>query len=152
MGRSRLEREVLMGAHEGSEHAGRAEERGICDTTLEQFRADVIRLSHVDEGDTFPRSWKCGECAAGCTTYSTGGCGHAMRPRPARHARPAGNSGTPPAPPLVSPALRSPPREPRPAPASSPATAPGPSVSGMGAAQHGNLVPQHEQFDILGRR
>jgi hypothetical protein len=24
--------------------------------------------------------------------------------------------------------------------------------SGMGAAQHGNLVPQHEQFEVLGRR
>jgi hypothetical protein len=23
---------------------------------------------------------------------------------------------------------------------------------GMGAAQHGNLVPQHEQLDVLGRR
>ena len=22
---------------------------------------------------------------------------------------------------------------------------------GLGAAQHGNLVPQHEQFDVLGR-
>jgi hypothetical protein len=24
--------------------------------------------------------------------------------------------------------------------------------SGMGAAQHGNLVPQHEQLDVLGCR
>jgi hypothetical protein len=23
---------------------------------------------------------------------------------------------------------------------------------GLGAAQHGNLVPQHEQLDVLGRR
>lgn len=55
MGRSHVEREVLMGAHEGSEHAGRAEERGIGDTTLEQLRADVVRLSHeLMTGDTFP--------------------------------------------------------------------------------------------------
>jgi transcriptional regulator with XRE-family HTH domain len=45
IGGSTVEREVLMAAHEGSEYAERAEERGIGDATLEQLRADVIRLS-----------------------------------------------------------------------------------------------------------
>jgi hypothetical protein len=45
MGDSTVEREVLMAAHEGSEHAERAEQRGIGEATLEQMRADVIRLS-----------------------------------------------------------------------------------------------------------
>jgi transcriptional regulator with XRE-family HTH domain len=45
MGSSTVRQEVLMGAHEGSEHASRAEQRGIGDMTLEQFRADVMRLS-----------------------------------------------------------------------------------------------------------
>jgi hypothetical protein len=45
MGSSTVRQEVLMGAHEGSEHASRAEERGIGDMTLGQFRADVMRLS-----------------------------------------------------------------------------------------------------------
>jgi hypothetical protein len=44
-GSSMIEREVLMAAHEGSEYAGHAEERGTGDITLEQFRADVTRLS-----------------------------------------------------------------------------------------------------------
>jgi hypothetical protein len=52
---SGIEREVLMTAHEGSEHAERAEQRGIGDATLEQFRADVIRLSHdYMTGEPFP--------------------------------------------------------------------------------------------------
>jgi transcriptional regulator with XRE-family HTH domain len=40
-----IRREVLMAAHEGSEHAERAEQRGIGEATLEQFRADTRRLS-----------------------------------------------------------------------------------------------------------
>jgi len=40
-----ITREVLMAAHESSEHAERAEHREIGDATLEQLRADVIRLS-----------------------------------------------------------------------------------------------------------
>lgn len=44
-GASAIRREVLMAAHEGSEHAERAEQRGIGEATLEQFRADVIQLS-----------------------------------------------------------------------------------------------------------
>jgi hypothetical protein len=38
-------REVLMAAHDGSDRAGQAEQRGIGDTALEQFRADVTRVS-----------------------------------------------------------------------------------------------------------
>ena len=34
-----------MAAHEGSDHAEQAERRDIGDATLEQFRADLIRLS-----------------------------------------------------------------------------------------------------------
>jgi tetratricopeptide (TPR) repeat protein len=40
-----IEREVLMTAHEGSEHAEQAEQRDIGDATLEQLHADVVRLS-----------------------------------------------------------------------------------------------------------
>src|SRR5690242_157783 len=40
-----IRREVLMAAHEGSEHAERAEQRGIGEATLEQFRADTASLS-----------------------------------------------------------------------------------------------------------
>jgi transcriptional regulator with XRE-family HTH domain len=39
-------REVLVAAHEGSERAEQAEQRGVGDSTVEQFRADVTRLSH----------------------------------------------------------------------------------------------------------
>jgi hypothetical protein len=45
VGASAIRREVLMAAHEGSEHAERAEPRGIGEATLEQFRADVTSLS-----------------------------------------------------------------------------------------------------------
>ncbi len=55
MGDSAIRREVLMAAHEGSEHAGQAEQRGIGDATLEQFRADVTRLSReYMTGEPFP--------------------------------------------------------------------------------------------------
>jgi len=40
-----IEREVLMVAHESSDHAERAERRDIGEATLEQLRADVVRLS-----------------------------------------------------------------------------------------------------------
>lgn len=54
-GETMVEREVLMAAHEGSEHAARAEQRGIGDATLEQFRADVTRLSRESmTGEPFP--------------------------------------------------------------------------------------------------
>jgi hypothetical protein len=49
------EREVIMAAHEGSEHAERAERRDLGEATLEQFRADVVRLSHnYMTGEPFP--------------------------------------------------------------------------------------------------
>ena len=46
MNGSWIGREVEMAAHDGSEHAERAEQRDIGDATLEQLRSDVIRLSH----------------------------------------------------------------------------------------------------------
>jgi len=45
LGEFSVEREVLMAAHEGSEHAERAERRDIGPATMEQLRADVRRLS-----------------------------------------------------------------------------------------------------------
>jgi transcriptional regulator with XRE-family HTH domain len=48
-------REVLMAAHEGSEHAEHAERRDIGDATLDQLRADLIRLSAESmTGEPFP--------------------------------------------------------------------------------------------------
>jgi transcriptional regulator with XRE-family HTH domain len=44
-----VEREVLMTAHESSDHAEQAEQPGIGDLTFEQLRADVIRLSHLSD-------------------------------------------------------------------------------------------------------
>jgi hypothetical protein len=44
-GASAIRREVLMAAHEGGEHAERAEQRGIGEVTLEQFHADTRRLA-----------------------------------------------------------------------------------------------------------
>jgi hypothetical protein len=44
-GASRVRQEVEMAAHDGSDYAERAEQRDIGDATLEQFQADVIRLS-----------------------------------------------------------------------------------------------------------
>jgi hypothetical protein len=41
-----LQEVIMAAAHEGGEHAERAEYRDIGDATLEQIRADVIRLSH----------------------------------------------------------------------------------------------------------
>jgi hypothetical protein len=46
---------VTMAAHEGSEHAEEAERRDIGEATLEQLRADVVRLSHEHmTADPFP--------------------------------------------------------------------------------------------------
>jgi transcriptional regulator with XRE-family HTH domain len=50
-GRFTIQREVLMAAHEGSDHAARAEDHGIGEATLEQLRADVVRLSHQSDTD-----------------------------------------------------------------------------------------------------
>jgi transcriptional regulator with XRE-family HTH domain len=50
-----IEREVLMTAHDGSDHAERAERRDIGEATLEQLRADLVRLSHeFQTGDPLP--------------------------------------------------------------------------------------------------
>jgi transcriptional regulator with XRE-family HTH domain len=47
--------EVLMAAHEGSDHAAHAEEHGIGEATLEQLHADIARLSVLsDTGEPFP--------------------------------------------------------------------------------------------------
>ena len=49
------EREVLVAAHDGSDHAELAEQRDIGEATLAQFRADVVRLSRdYDTGEPFP--------------------------------------------------------------------------------------------------
>jgi transcriptional regulator with XRE-family HTH domain len=54
IGRSTVRQEVLMAAHEGSDHAARDEEHGIGEATLEQLRADVVRLSRQsDTGEPF---------------------------------------------------------------------------------------------------
>jgi hypothetical protein len=59
MGGSWIEREVSMTAREGREHAERAEPREIGDATLEQLRAEVIRLAHDYEvGETLPVFWE----------------------------------------------------------------------------------------------
>jgi hypothetical protein len=50
-----VEREVLMAAHEGSDHAQRAERRDVGESSLEQLRADVARLSLESmTGEPFP--------------------------------------------------------------------------------------------------
>jgi hypothetical protein len=55
VGAAAVRREVLMAAHEGSEHAERAEQRGIGEATLEQFRADTASLSvQYLTGEPFP--------------------------------------------------------------------------------------------------
>lgn len=54
-GRSAVEREVLMAAHEGSDHAEDYEQHGIGEATFEQLRTDVIRLSRLsDTGSPLP--------------------------------------------------------------------------------------------------
>ncbi|MGH3155446.1 MAG: hypothetical protein ACRDNF_02550 [Streptosporangiaceae bacterium] len=55
MGDPGVEREVMMTAHEGSDHAERAERRDIGDATLEQLHADLTRLSReLMTGEPFP--------------------------------------------------------------------------------------------------
>ncbi|HZR55160.1 MAG TPA: hypothetical protein VFB06_37440 [Streptosporangiaceae bacterium] len=49
-----VEREVLMTAHESSDHAEGSGQPGIGDVTFEQLRADVVRLARLsDEGEPF---------------------------------------------------------------------------------------------------
>jgi tetratricopeptide (TPR) repeat protein len=55
LGRFAVEREVLMAAHEGSDHAEDYEQHGIGEATSEQLRADIVRLSRLsDTGSPFP--------------------------------------------------------------------------------------------------
>ena len=49
MGLFAVEREVLMAAHEGSDHAAEHEQHGIGEATLEQLRADLVRLSSLSD-------------------------------------------------------------------------------------------------------
>jgi hypothetical protein len=49
MGLFAVEREVLMAAHEGSDHAAEHEQVGIGEATLEQLRADLARLSRLTD-------------------------------------------------------------------------------------------------------
>jgi hypothetical protein len=44
-----VEHEVMMAAHEGSDHAAEHEQQGIGETTLEQLRADLVRLSRLTD-------------------------------------------------------------------------------------------------------
>jgi hypothetical protein len=54
-GESAVEREVLMAAHDGGEHAEQAERRDIGQATMEQLHADVARLSVESmTGEPFP--------------------------------------------------------------------------------------------------
>src|SRR5215469_8428614 len=46
LGRSWIEQEILMTAHESNDHAQHAERRDAGEATLEQLRSDVARLSH----------------------------------------------------------------------------------------------------------
>lgn len=50
-GRSHIEQEVLMAAHEGSDHAEEFEQHGIGEATFEQLHADVVRLSRLCDTD-----------------------------------------------------------------------------------------------------
>jgi transcriptional regulator with XRE-family HTH domain/tetratricopeptide (TPR) repeat protein len=54
LGDSVVQREVLMAAHEGSEHAEHAGQPGVGEATFEQLRADVTRLARlVEAGEPF---------------------------------------------------------------------------------------------------
>jgi tetratricopeptide (TPR) repeat protein len=52
LGEFAVEYEVMMAAHEGSDHAAEHEQHGIGEATLEQFRADLIRLSRLTDADS----------------------------------------------------------------------------------------------------
>jgi hypothetical protein len=52
VGRFTVEREVLMAAHESSDHAADHELQGIGEVTFEQLRADVERLSRLTDSDS----------------------------------------------------------------------------------------------------
>jgi hypothetical protein len=81
LGGSAAEREVVMAAHEGSEHAENAERRDIGDATLEQIRTDVIRLSRDYMTDEpFMLFCEIRRARSQVHARSTGGCGPATRP------------------------------------------------------------------------
>jgi hypothetical protein len=44
-----VEREVMMAAHEGSDHAAEHEQQGVGETTMEQLHADLVRLSRLTD-------------------------------------------------------------------------------------------------------
>src|ERR1017187_4582711 len=54
MGDFTVDREVLMAAHEGSDHAEEYEDHGIGEATFEQLRADVVRLSRLSDTGLAP--------------------------------------------------------------------------------------------------
>ena len=49
MGEFAVEHEVMMAAHEASDHAAEHEQHGIGEATLEQLRADLTRLSQLTD-------------------------------------------------------------------------------------------------------
>jgi hypothetical protein len=51
-GHSTVEQEVMMTAHESSDHAAEHEQQGIGDTTFEQLHADLVRLSRLTDFDS----------------------------------------------------------------------------------------------------
>jgi transcriptional regulator with XRE-family HTH domain len=54
LGHFTVEREVLMAAHEGSDHAEQAGQPGVGEATFEQLRADMVRLARlVNSGEPF---------------------------------------------------------------------------------------------------
>jgi len=54
LGDSIVQQEVLMAAHEGSEHAEQVGQPGVGEATFEQLRADVTRLARLtDSGEPF---------------------------------------------------------------------------------------------------
>ena len=52
LGEFAVEQKVMMAAHEGSDHAAEHEQHGIGEATLEQLRADLIRLSRLTDADS----------------------------------------------------------------------------------------------------
>jgi hypothetical protein len=49
LGEFAVKREVMMAAHESSDHAAEHEQQGIGETTFEQLRADLVRLSQLTD-------------------------------------------------------------------------------------------------------
>jgi tetratricopeptide (TPR) repeat protein len=49
LGHFAVEQEVVMAAHDSSDHAAEHEQHGVGDATLEQLRADLVRLSSLSD-------------------------------------------------------------------------------------------------------